>query len=137
MDNEVNPVGRALRILVAEDDRDTAESLAALLKCQGYLIQMASDGLAAVEMADLDHPDVVLLDIGLPQMDGYEVAKRLRQKRNPRKPLLIAITGHGQQPERLRAYEAGMDMHLTKPVAPEELLNLLERFQVTISRSNG
>jgi CheY-like chemotaxis protein len=137
MDNDVKQLGRPLRILIAEDHRDTAQSLGSLLEAQGYVVQIAGDGLAAVEMAELEHPDVVLLDIGLPKIDGYEVARRLRQNRNPRKPLLLAITGHGQQPERLRAYEAGIDMHLTKPVAPDELLNLLDRFQATVARSNG
>ena len=136
IDNETNRVGQPLRILIAEDDCDTAESLASLLELEGYSVQIASDGLTAIATAEASHPDVVLLDIGLPKMDGYEVARKLQQERWPRKPLLIAVTGYGQQEERLHAYEAGVNMHLTKPVTPEELLYLLERFQATLKPSN-
>jgi CheY-like chemotaxis protein len=131
MNHEPNRVGRPLRILIVEDDSDTAESLALLLRLQGHIIFAASDGPAAIEAAESTNPDVVLLDIGLPKMDGYEVARRLQQARWPKKPLLIAITGYGQQAERLRAYDAGIDIHLTKPVAPEELLRFLARIQTT------
>jgi CheY-like chemotaxis protein len=137
MGNETNQAGRPVCILIAEDDAESAEMLALRLGLEGYVVHIASDGVAAIESAELHRPDIVLLDIGLPKMDGYEVARRLQQKRKPRKPLLIAITGHGQQPERLRAYEAGIDLHLTKPVSAEELLGLLGRFQATTMRSNG
>ncbi len=137
VDKGTNQGEHPLRILIAEDDRATAESLALILQMEGYFIQIASDGLAAVEAAEASHPDVVLLDIGLPRMDGYEVARKLQAQRWPRKPLLIAITGYGQQAERLLAYEAGVDMHLTKPVTPEELLYLLERFRATLKSSTS
>jgi CheY-like chemotaxis protein len=136
IENETNRARQPLRILIAEDDPDAAGSLAVLLELEGYSVQIAADGLAAIATAEASHPDVVLLDIGLPKMDGYEVAKKLQQERWPRKPLLIAITGYGQQEERLHAYEAGIDMHLTKPVTPDELLYLLERFQATLKPGN-
>lgn len=116
-----------LHILIAEENSDTAKSFALLLQMEGYVVHIASDGPAAIEAAELHHPDVVLLDIGLPKLDGYEVAKRLRQKKEPKRPLLIAITSYGQRVDRLRAYEAGIDMHFTKPVEPQELVDFLER----------
>jgi CheY-like chemotaxis protein len=137
VNNVANPVRRPLRILIAEDDNDSAESLALVLRLEGHLVHIAPDGPTAIELAEFHTPDVILLDIGLPRMDGYEVARELQQRRTPRRPLLIAITGHGQRAERLRAYEAGCDLHLTKPVAPEELLSLLARFQNTVMPSGG
>jgi CheY-like chemotaxis protein len=118
-----------LHILIAEDNSDTAKSFALLLQMEGYVVHIASDGLAAVEAAELHHPDAVLLDIGLPKLNGYEVAKRLREKKGPKRPLLIAITSYGQRVDRLHAYEAGIDMHVTKPVDPQELVDLLKRYR--------
>ena len=130
--NGTSRVARPLRILIVEDDGDTAQSLALLLGMEGHVVYIAPDGPSGVDAAELNQPDVVLLDIGLPKMDGYEVARTLQQNRSCKRPLLIAITGYGERAERLRAYEAGIDMHLTKPVGPEELLNLLGRFQATV-----
>lgn len=137
MQSETNRLGRPLRILVAEDNGETAQALAQLLGSKGYNVHLAADGPAALEAIELHHPDVVLLDIGLPTMDGYEIARKLQEKKLPRRPLLIAITGYGERAERLRAYEAGIDMHLTKPVPPEELLYFLEKVQATMTPSRG
>lgn len=115
---------RVLRVLVVEDNTDAAESLALLLKLWGYMVYVAYDGAAALEMARIHQPAVVLLDIGLPGMDGYEVARRLRGA-DPVKPLLWAITGYEQEDDRLRSQEAGFDQHLVKPVDLDALEVLL------------
>jgi two-component system, sensor histidine kinase len=126
-ENLKQPMG--LRILLVEDDTDAAATMAALLGFYGHDVEIVGDGPNALRMAEIKPPDVVLLDIGLPGMDGYEVARRLRQRRTKR-ILLIAISGYGREaPERLSSYEAGIDLHLTKPVPAEELASFLARFQ--------
>jgi DNA-binding response OmpR family regulator len=123
------PTGRGWRVLVVEDDPMVAESLAGLLRLDGYEVQVAGDGGAALEVFQADHPDVVLLDLGLPVLDGYAVAKQLREQKTGKRPVLIAVTGLGQREDRVRSYEAGIDLHLTKPVLIEELRQFLVRFQ--------
>ncbi|MGH7858871.1 MAG: ATP-binding protein [Candidatus Binatia bacterium] len=123
----VAPVARALRVLVVDDNLDAAESLSAVLELAGHRVEAAHDGPGALETAKRFQPDVVLLDIGLPGMDGYEVARELRRLRLPAKPLLVALTGYGQDEDRRLAREAGFDQHWTKPVAPEAVEDLLAR----------
>jgi CheY-like chemotaxis protein len=121
-----------LRILIVEDDAETAESLAVLLHRHHYDVSVAADGAAAVEMARAHNPDVVLLDIGLPEMDGWEVAKRLRDPLSwpeGKRPMLVAISGYGQEADRQRSMEAGIDLHLVKPADPDWLGWFLERFR--------
>jgi CheY-like chemotaxis protein len=113
------------RILVVDDNQDAAETLAILLRTQGHEIHLAYDGVAALELARRLQPDVVLLDIGLPKMDGYEVARRLRQRPGLKQPLVIALTGYGQEEDRRRSREAGCDYHLIKPVDPDRLRKLI------------
>lgn len=127
--NGPNGTAAALRVLLVEDDPDTAATTALWLRMSGYDVQVAADGPQALQAAEADSPDVVLLDIGLPGMPGYEVARHLRDQKSKKRPVLIAITGHGQDGERLRAYESGVDLHLTKPVSPEELQQFLTRVQ--------
>ena len=103
---------------------DAARSLARLLKSWGHEVQVAHDGPAALEAARPTGPDVVLLDIGLPGMDGYEVARRLEGQRRGG-PRIVALTGYGQEEDRRRSQEAGFDHHLVKPVDPEELRKTL------------
>jgi two-component system CheB/CheR fusion protein len=113
------------RVLIVEDERAVADMLLMLLKLQGHTVRAAYDGPAALLTASTFHPDIVLCDIGLPGMDGYEVAQRLREAHGEDRPLLIAITGYGQEEDRRRAMKAGFDRHLTKPVDPlllEELV---------------
>jgi CheY-like chemotaxis protein len=117
-----------LRILVVEDQADTAASLALLLRREGHEIQVAPDGLAAVGAVQFAHPDVVLLDIGLPGMSGWEVARWVTEQPAEKRPLLVAITGYGREEDRRRSEEAGIDLHLVKPVDPDQLLRLLRRF---------
>jgi signal transduction histidine kinase/DNA-binding response OmpR family regulator len=125
------------RVLIVEDNLDAAETLTEILELRGHDVRVAPDGPAGVAAAAEYRPEVVLLDIGLPGMDGFEVARRLRAQRNrpsrrrgagdsrARSPLLIALTGYGQDEDRRRSEEAGFDLHLTKPVDPEALEKLL------------
>jgi signal transduction histidine kinase/CheY-like chemotaxis protein len=103
------------RLLVVDDNVDAAESLRMLLSLEGHELRIAHDGLAALRVAEEFQPEVVLLDIGLPRMDGYEVARRLRQRPEMDKVLLIALTGYGQDEDRRRSHEAGFNAHLIKP----------------------
>ena len=116
--------GRVLRVLIADDNTDAAESLALLLKLWGYTVYVARDGPEALEMARVYRPGVVLLDLGLPEMDGYEVARHLRGV-GPGGPVLWALTGYGQEEDLRRCHDAGFDRHLLKPVDPEALEVLL------------
>lgn len=115
----------ALRILVVDDNRDAAMSLAIMLSIMGYVIHTVHDGEAAVAAAETFRPHVVLLDIGLPKMNGYEVARTIRQEAWGTAIHLIAVTGWGQDEDRARAAEAGMDLHLVKPIESVVLESLL------------
>jgi two-component system CheB/CheR fusion protein len=116
---------RGLRVLVVEDNVDAAESLAALLRLWGHDVRMVHDGLKAIDEARRQHPEVVLLDIGLPGLDGYQVAKRLREDAELDGALLVAMTGYGQPDDRRRSREAGIHHHFVKPVEPFVLRTLL------------
>jgi len=111
------------RILVVDDNHDSAESLALLLELQGHDVRTAFTGPAAIETASAFRPEIVLLDIGLPGMDGYEVARRLRADLG--RVRLIALTGYGRDEDRDRSREAGFDHHLVKPVDLEALKRML------------
>jgi CheY-like chemotaxis protein len=113
------------RILVVDDERLSAISWGKLLRTAGHEIRTAHDGFEALGVADAFRPDVVLLDIGLPKMNGYEVAQRIRQQLWGQGMVLIALTGWGQETDRHRSTAAGFDHHLVKPVDPSALLHLL------------
>jgi CheY-like chemotaxis protein len=113
---DVTARAQSHRILVVDDNRDAAESMADILAADGNAVQCAYDGSEALRTARRFHPDVVLLDIGLPHVDGYEVARRLRQDPSSAKLLLVAVTGYGTAEDRKRSREAGFDHHLVKPV---------------------
>jgi CheY-like chemotaxis protein len=115
------PVPRALRILIVDDNKDSADSMAMLQEIHGHEVRTASNGPEALEIAAAFSPEVVLLDIGLPGMDGYEVAQRLRAMPAMAKAFLIALTGYGTTEDRLRALQAGFDEHLAKPADLETL----------------
>lgn len=118
---------RPMRVFVVEDNLDAALTLVDLLQIWGYEVRAVHDGLAAVEVAPFFDPDVALLDIGLPGIDGYEVARRLRGRSDLEGLLIVAITGYGQDSDRERAREAGFDHHLVKPVDLDLLRRLLSR----------
>jgi CheY-like chemotaxis protein len=124
------PLG--LRVLVVEDDPDSAVSLARFLQGIGHEVEVAPDSQAAVAAAQARRPDVVLLDLGLPGLDGWEVAWRLQGHPAQKRPLLVAITGHDREADRRRSDEAGIDLHLAKPADPEQLRQLLKRFRSVI-----
>ena len=112
------------RILVVDDHADSAEGLAFLLRLHGHEAKTAGDGAAALDLARTFHPDVVLLDIGLPQMSGYEVAQRLRGEL-ANAVCLVALTGHGHDQDRRQALEAGFDHFLLKPISVDALSSVL------------
>ena len=116
---------RHVRVLVVEDNRDSAESLRMLLSTQGYEVALAFNGTEGVEAARSVRPDVVICDIGLPGMDGYAVARAIRMNPGTANTRLIAVTGYGQDDDRVRALASGFDTHLVKPADPEVLLGLL------------
>jgi PAS domain S-box-containing protein len=121
-DGAVSP---ALRVLVADDNPDGRESLAIALRLGGHEVHAAADGLEAVQMAERFHPDVALLDIGMPGLNGYEAARRIRSYDWGRLMVLVALTGWGQQDDRQRAADAGFDHHLVKPASVPRIEALL------------
>jgi PAS domain S-box-containing protein len=113
------------RVLIADDNRDAAESLAMLLRMDGHDVSVATDGTDAVQMFAKLQPQFAILDIGMPGLNGYEVARRMRKESKGRPLRLIAVTGWGAQADKALAFAAGFDNHFTKPLEPEKLLELL------------
>jgi CheY-like chemotaxis protein len=124
---------KGLHILVVEDNEDTANTTAMLLRHYGHEVRIAPDGPAALQAAKERLPDVVLVDIGLPGMDGYEVAMKIGEQPNEKRPLFIAVTGFGSEGYYRLAQGATIDVHLLKPVKPEQLEKLLRKFQTVIT----
>jgi CheY-like chemotaxis protein len=118
------------RVLIVDDNREMAETAAALLIACGHDVRTAYDGLSAVATAGEYHPNVVLLDIGLPGMSGYEVARQLRVSEQWHSMLLVAVTGYGQDADRQRAREAGFDHYVVKPLEPATLEKIVESISV-------
>jgi CheY-like chemotaxis protein len=114
------------RILLADDNRDAAESLAIILRLEGHDVELAHDGLSALQAYVKLRPDVALLDIGMPKTNGYDVARQIRAAPDGQEVLLIAITGWAQDSDKARSRAAGFDHHLTKPIEPETLIGLLD-----------
>ena len=119
----------ARRILVVDDNKDAAESFAKLLELGGHEVRMAHDGLEAVNLAAAFRPDVVLLDIGLPKMNGFDAARHIRETSWGKDMTLVALTGWGQEEDRQRSKQAGFDYHLVKPVKAAALNELLAGVQ--------
>jgi PAS domain S-box-containing protein len=117
------------RILIVDDNRDAAQSLAMLLNLTGNQTHTAFDGLEAVQVAESANPDVMLLDIGLPKLNGYEVCRRIRSHAWGQQMVIIALTGWGQEEDRKRSTDAGFDGHMVKPVAYDDLMKLLAKLQ--------
>ncbi len=113
-------------LLLAEDSTDVREAFAELLQARGYAVEAVGDGLAAVERAEALRPDAMLVDVGIPGIDGLEVARQVRAALGA-DPFLVAITGHGRPEDRRQALEAGFDAHLVKPVDLDELVRVLAR----------
>jgi CheY-like chemotaxis protein len=115
-----------LRVVVVDDNRDAAQTLSLLLEGEGYEVWTEFHARDALERAPTRKADVYLLDIGLPEMDGLELARRLKTMSQPEHPVLVAVTGYGQQNDRAQTRAAGFSHHLVKPVDPSKLLAILE-----------
>ncbi|MBC7803072.1 MAG: response regulator [Candidatus Parcubacteria bacterium] len=115
-----------LRILIAEDNKDAANSLKVLLESLGYTAHVVNDGKAAVRAAAVLQPQVILMDIGLPEMSGYDAARQIRAQNPDLRVRIVAVTGLGQQIDRLHSAEAGIDHHMVKPPDLEVLLQILD-----------
>lgn len=113
------------RVLLIEDNRDAREMLRMLLELAGHVVYDAAEGVRGLELMEAEHPDVAIIDIGLPGLDGYQIARRIRAHPKGRGMLLLALTGYGFPSDRLRSAEAGFDHHLVKPVDTDELTHLL------------
>ena len=114
-----------IKVLVVDDDRDSVEMLKILLDMNGGATHVAYDGVEAVKLAEELRPEVVLLDIGLPKIDGYEACRRIREHAWGRHMIVVALTGRGLDDDRAMSQRSGFDMHLVKPVEPELLLTVL------------
>jgi CheY-like chemotaxis protein len=119
-------------VLLAEADPGNAECMSLLLEVQGHRVRVARDGPSALRLAQADPPDVVLLEIRLPCLDGWEVARRLREQSLGRRPFCIAVTSCSTDEDRRRSLEVGIDLHLVKPVENRFLQAVLRRFQALI-----
>jgi two-component system CheB/CheR fusion protein len=121
-----------VKVLIVEDNPDARSTLCTLLELEGFTVTDAADGIAALEALDRERPDVALIDVGLPKLDGYEVARRIRDNDAHNGVLLIALTGYGQASDRFAALAAGFDAHLVKPLNTSHLMQLLaEKFAET------
>ena len=125
-DREPGAEARGRRILLADDNVDFVTSLGELLSARGHDVRIAYDGVEALRTAEEFAPEVAFVDIGMPKVHGYEVARRLRSQSSTSRTLLVAVTGWGQENDRKRAREAGFDRHLVKPVDPGEIDTILE-----------
>lgn len=125
-----SPPASRRRLLVVDDNRDSADTLAILLSAMGHDVKTAYDGREAIELAAHYQPQAVLLDIGLPGMNGYDVARALKSASSDAPMVLVAVSGYGQEEDRRRSREAGFDHHLVKPVAPADLARIIDSLSV-------
>lgn len=123
------PAGSGLRLLVADDNRDAAESLALLMEVDGHTVHIAHDGQAALEMAQRLRPDACILDIGMPGMDGNAVARRLRETLPGQRMMIVAVTGRSHEGDKARSLAAGFDLYFTKPVPLGSLMGRLAQWR--------
>ncbi len=120
-DERLVPRGPRRRVLVADDNRDSAQSMAMMLRLLGHEVRTAHDGVEAVEAAEAFRPEVILMDVGMPRLNGYEATRRIREQPWGRSVIVIALTGWGQEGDKLRSSEAGCNGHLVKPVSLPDL----------------
>jgi CheY-like chemotaxis protein len=114
------------RVLVVDDNRDAADSLARLIQTYGHEAKAVYDGSAALEETETFEPDMALVDIGMPGMDGYETVTELRKRRGQVHLIVVAVTAWSRDEDKLRAYESGFDLHVAKPMSAEKLKELLK-----------
>jgi CheY-like chemotaxis protein len=127
--------GLKRRILVADDNPDVVGSFEVMLQTLGHEVATALDGFEVLEKAEEFRPEVIVLDIGMPKLDGLETARRLRKQQWAREAILIAITGWGDEKDKRRSAEAGFNVHLVKPVDPVTLLNVLDKIDQSKANS--
>ena len=132
---QARPISDPLRVLIVDDNKDAAEMLTTLLQLSGHDVHAVHDGQAAVQAAASLSPDVVLLDIGLPKLNGYEAAKQIRAQQGDRKMVIVALTGWGQDADRRRSADSGFDAHWVKPVDDQKLDRFLADLAVSPARS--
>ncbi len=118
-------------MLIVEDNQDAQDALKCLLELWGHEVMVASDGAAGIQLALAHRPEVALVDLGLPTVDGYEVARQIRAGLGASAPLMIALTGYGAPEQRAQALSAGFDLHIVKPVDPDRLATLLDEYAAT------
>jgi two-component system CheB/CheR fusion protein len=123
------PVGEAAvaRVLIVEDNDDSRQMLQMLLRLDGHQVTAAADGISGLRALEKQEFDVAFVDIGLPGLDGYEIARRTRARQSPIRPRLVALTGYGQAADREAVRQAGFDEHLVKPLNPEDLSRILKK----------
>jgi CheY-like chemotaxis protein len=129
---------RSMRVLVVDDHVDTVQSTALMLSLDGHAVEIATDGIRGIERAASSHPEMALLDLAMPNLDGFELARQIRRLPLQPPPYLVAVTGFARPDDKRRCAEAGFDLHLTKPVAPEtfrELASLLDSSRRITERS--
>jgi CheY-like chemotaxis protein len=123
--------GQARHILIVDDNIDLARGMARLLQMLGFQVEVAHDGRAGLEQARETRPDVLLLDIGLPGIDGYQLATQIRQDEHLKRAILVAISGYDSDDDKLRSMQAGFDHYLVKPVDCHDLVKLLNQSRST------
>lgn len=128
--SDMNPTRQRRRILVIDDNVDAARTMEMLLRLSGHEVSIAFDGETGLEFAISNLPDLALVDIGLPKIDGFEVARRIRSHFGNEAIVLVALTGWGQEEDRAKSHAAGFDFHLTKPVAAQQLLKIIDEVRV-------
>jgi CheY-like chemotaxis protein len=140
-DRPIGPTSRrsqpGLSILLVEPDADTADSTALLLRLHGHRVLLAPDGPCALQEARDHPPDVIVLEIHLPGLDGWQLAGQFLREVNGKRPFLIALTGCGEEADRRRSEEAGIDLHLAKPADPDYLRRLLRRLETILLPADG
>jgi CheY-like chemotaxis protein len=136
-DSATEEHGRPVRLLVVEDNADVAEGLMMLLELLGHRVRVAHDGVAALEAAGASVPDIMLIDIGLPGMNGYELAQKAREDSRLKNVVLVALTGYGRAEDKQRAMAAGFDDHLAKPLTVEAFQNMLGRLRKSEPRGGS
>jgi CheY-like chemotaxis protein len=118
------------RVLIADDNVDAADTLSMMLQLKGHDVRVVHEGQQAVRVAAEFQPHVVLLDIGMPELDGYEACQKIREQHSTTRPVIVAVTGWGHDQDKQRSQEAGFDAHLTKPIEPGALERFLERAEI-------
>ncbi len=123
-----SPATPPLRVLVVDDGRNAADILALFFEMEGHQVGVAYDGLEAVAQAELLRPQLILMDIGMPKLDGLEAARRIRSQEGGGNIVIVALSGWDQEAHKRQCAEAGFDDHLAKPVEPNELRSLIDRY---------